>query len=101
MGCYSWWVLSSLSILGKVDWIDGKALQKFILSAQDKEDGGIADRPNDMPDVYHTFFGMAGLSLLGYFEDIGLPQGEVQGNWHRRINPVFALPDDIIQKRGM
>lgn len=26
--------------------------------------GGIADRPGDMVDVFHTFFGMAGLSLL-------------------------------------
>ena len=33
---------------------------------QDPERGGIADRPNDMPDVFHTVFGIAGLSLLGY-----------------------------------
>ena len=28
--------------------------------------GGIADRPGDMVDVFHTLFGIAGLSLLGY-----------------------------------
>lgn len=28
--------------------------------------GGIADRPGDMVDVYHTVFGIAGLSLLGF-----------------------------------
>lgn len=32
--CYSWWVLSSLSILKKLDWIDGEKLRRFILSAQ-------------------------------------------------------------------
>jgi geranylgeranyl transferase type-2 subunit beta len=33
---------------------------------QDPENGGIADRPGDMVDVFHTVFGLAGLSLLGY-----------------------------------
>ena len=28
--------------------------------------GGISDRPGDMVDVWHTFFGIAGLSLLGF-----------------------------------
>ena len=28
--------------------------------------GGIADRPGDMVDVFHTHFGIAGLSLLKY-----------------------------------
>jgi hypothetical protein len=32
--CYSFWVLSSLSILGKVHWIDVDKLVAFILSAQ-------------------------------------------------------------------
>ncbi|CAE8721682.1 unnamed protein product [Polarella glacialis] len=30
------------------------------------EDGGIADRPGDVPDVFQTFFGLAGLSLMRY-----------------------------------
>lgn len=32
--CYSWWVLSALSILGRLHWIDAEKLIKFILSAQ-------------------------------------------------------------------
>ena len=39
--------------------------QEFILSCQDPENGGISDRPDDMADVFHTVFGIAGLSLLG------------------------------------
>ena len=31
--CYSFWVLSSLSILGKMTWIDSDKLISFILSA--------------------------------------------------------------------
>ena len=63
--CYSWWVLSSLILLERDCWIDRAALRQFILNAQDEDDGGIADKPGNEPDVFHTFFGIAGLSLLG------------------------------------
>ena len=65
--CYSWWVFASLSILGRGDWIDHAKLQIFILSCQDNEKGGIADRPEDMADVWHTIFGIAGelMSMRG------------------------------------
>ncbi len=36
-----------------------------------------------MVDVYHTFFGIAGLALMGY---PGL----------KAIDPVFALPRDVV-----
>lgn len=35
-------------------------------ATKDPVAGGIADRPGDMVDVFHTVFGIAGLSLLGY-----------------------------------
>jgi hypothetical protein len=47
----------ALSIIGQVGWIDTSRLGQFIMNCQDNEDGGIADSPRDMPDVYHTFFG--------------------------------------------
>ncbi len=58
--CYSFWALSALSILQHLNWIDSDKLIKFILSAQDEQGGGIADRPGDMVDVFHTLFGLAG-----------------------------------------
>lgn len=64
--CYSWWVLSSLAMIQRLHWIDGSRLSKFILNCQDSEHGGMSDRPGDMVDVFHTVFGVAGLSLLGY-----------------------------------
>jgi hypothetical protein len=51
---------------------------------QDEEDGGISDRPDDMVDVYHTFFGIAGLSLMGYE---GLAA----------IDPTYALPVETVR----
>lgn len=32
--CYSWWVASSLAMIGRLHWIDGTKLAEFILKAQ-------------------------------------------------------------------
>lgn len=86
--CYSWWVLSSLKMIGKQGWIDKEALVKFILSAQDTDNGGIADRPGDVPDVFHTYFGIAGLSLLDY---PGLGP----------VNEIYSLPLETSKSLGL
>ncbi|KAH6904881.1 rab geranylgeranyltransferase [Coprinopsis sp. MPI-PUGE-AT-0042] len=86
--CYSFWVLSSLSIINKLTWIDSKRLEEFILSAQDTEGGGIADRPGDMVDVFHTLFGVAGLSLLGHPNLVDL-------------DPVYCMPAKLMQEKGL
>lgn len=105
--CYSWWILSSLSILGRVDWINKAKLARFILKCQDDDDGGIADRPDDMPDVFHTFFGISGLSLLGYLHEEPDKDDEQQLNEressrsYRMIDPVYALPTDVVKKLGL
>lgn len=52
---------------------------------QDEEEGGISDQPEDMADVFHTFFGIAGLSLMGF---PGLEP----------IDPIFALPTKVVQQ---
>lgn len=90
--CYSWWILSSLSILGCTDYISEEKLASFILKAQDPDDGGIADRPEDMADVFHTFFGIAGLSLLGLFEKS--TTGKLVGD----IDPIYAIPTVVVQR---
>lgn len=86
--CYSWWVLSALSIIGKVSWIDRAKLGDFILTAQDEKDGGISDRPGNIADVFHTYFGLAGLSLLGY-------------PGFTPIDPVYALPVRTVERLGL
>ena len=97
--CYSWWILSALSILGRVDYINSKKLQSFILNCQDDEDGGIADRPLDMADVFHTFFGISGLSLLGYFKNGG---GDPERpSEYREIDPLYALPADVVERMNL
>ncbi|XP_060088021.1 geranylgeranyl transferase type-2 subunit beta isoform X2 [Heteronotia binoei] len=83
--CYSWWVLASLKIIGRLHWINRQKLRNFILACQDEETGGFADRPGDMVDPFHTLFGIAGLSLLGE-EQI------------KPVNPVFCMPDEVLHR---
>ncbi|PWW78368.1 terpenoid cyclases/Protein prenyltransferase [Tuber magnatum] len=83
--CYSWWVLSSMAMIGRLHWIDKEKLVEFILSCQDEENGGIADRKGDVADVFHTVFGLAGLSLLGYE---GL----------REVDPVYCMPKEVTDR---
>jgi geranylgeranyl transferase type-2 subunit beta len=86
--CYSWWVLSSLSILHRLHYVAAQPLISFILEAQDADGGGIADRPGDLADPFHTYFGIAALSLLGC---PGL----------QPIDPLYALPVRCIQRLGV
>lgn len=83
--CYSWWVIASLAILKRSHWIDGAKLSSFILSAQDPDAGGIADRPEDVADVFHTVFGLAGLSLLSY-------PGLVE------VDPIYCMPLSVTKR---
>ncbi len=52
---------------------------------QDEDDGGISDRPEDMCDVFHTYFGIGGLSLMGH---PGLAP----------IDPAWALPVETVAR---
>ncbi|PKA63490.1 Protein farnesyltransferase subunit beta [Apostasia shenzhenica] len=83
--CYSWWVLSSLIMIDRVHWIDKSKLTEFILNCQDRENGGISDRPDNAVDIFHTYFGVAGLSLMEY---PGL----------KPIDPAYALPINVVNR---
>ncbi|XP_061713558.1 geranylgeranyl transferase type-2 subunit beta [Cydia pomonella] len=83
--CYSWWVMSSLTMLNRIHWVDKKALQEFILACQDAETGGFSDRPGDITDPFHTLFGLTGLSLLG-------------NPSIKAVNPTYCLPQETIER---
>lgn len=72
-------------MIGRLHWIDGKKLAVFVLSCQDTQLGGIADRPGDMVDVFHTVFGVAGLSLVGW------PNLQA-------VDPVYCMPKAVTDR---
>ena len=43
-----------------------------------------------MADIFHTFFGISGLSLLKYFEK------KEEFKHYRLIDPTYALPLDLV-----
>ncbi|CAG8927691.1 unnamed protein product [Penicillium salamii] len=83
--CYTWWVGSSLAMIDRLHWIDGKKLSAFVLQCQDPDAGGFADRPGNMVDVYHTHFSLAGLSLLKFD---GLEE----------IDPIYCMPKSVTMR---
>lgn len=73
-------------MMDKQDWIDQGKLEEYILNCQDRE-GGISDRPGNVVDVFHTFFGLAALSLLN-------PEKyELQ-----EIDPTYAISKKLMPK---
>lgn len=58
--CYSWWVLSSLSILGRLHWIDSDSLKHFIFACQDTETG-------DETFIENKYLGLAFNSCFRWF----------------------------------
>lgn len=109
--CYSWWVLTSLKILGRLRWINKERLVRFIFACQDEETGGFADRPDNLVDPFHTLFGLTGLSLMSHDEDdYDINENEDESfkaykeqleNLREKldvINPVFCLPQSIIDR---
>ena len=116
--CYSWWCLSSLSILRRLHWIDRDKLVQFILSCQDAETGGISDRPGNYVDVFHTLFGIAGTSvcsptrsdaatLLTFFlaaraAGSALPGLSLLGyEGLQAVNPVYCMRQSTIDRLGL
>lgn len=87
--CYSWWILSTLATLNAINRISKHKLEEFILKCQDIHSndpnsigdvGGFADRPGDVGDLFHTLFGLTGLSLIG------------NQQIYEEIDPLFCLP---------
>jgi geranylgeranyl transferase type-2 subunit beta len=87
----------------QVAWIDCDKLAGFILQAQDADEGGISDRPGNMPDIFHTFFGISGLLLLNYFGG-SKSDGDSGNDMSKRfiaIDPTYALPVNVVQRLGL
>jgi len=60
--CYSYWVGGTLHLLNESHLIDGWALRDYVLSCQSTY-GGFGKLVGAMPDVLHSFYSLAWLSL--------------------------------------
>jgi geranylgeranyl transferase type-1 subunit beta len=64
--CYSWWDAASLALLGRLDLLNLYPAQKYLLDKTQHAIGGFGKQPGDPPDVYHSYLGLAALSLMKY-----------------------------------
>ena len=60
--CYSYWVGGTLHLLNEAHLLDGWALREYVLSCQSTY-GGFGKLVGAMPDVLHSFYSLAWLSL--------------------------------------
>jgi geranylgeranyl transferase type-2 subunit beta len=76
-------------MIDRQDLINLDSLRRYILNCQDLEEdgtgGGFADRPGNETDVFHTFFGLTALSLMGHY-DLDL------------IDHTYAIPKEAIRQ---
>ena len=63
--CYSFWIGATLEMLGRSDVIQAECSAAFTFSCQGPT-GGFAKLPDVRPDVLHTYYGLAGLSIAGH-----------------------------------
>lgn len=61
--CYCFWIGAALEMLGALDMMNHANCREFLLSCQTKI-GGFAKAPGNLPDVMHSYMGVAALSLM-------------------------------------
>ncbi|MBW0567587.1 hypothetical protein O181_107302 [Austropuccinia psidii MF-1] len=92
-GCYSWWCAGCFPLLESMitnrssdqlqlpDLFDRQALQEYILLVSqdqppEKIPGGLRDKPDMPPDVYHTLYVLSGLSHAQNYPTLSLDKIE-------------------------
>lgn len=83
--CYSFWVGATLDILGASNWTNPEGNHVFNLLCQTPY-GGFSKTPNVLPDILHSYLGLAGTALLGLDND-SLPHLNVVLNTSLRATP--------------
>lgn len=100
--CYGWWVAASLHILKHGGLFDQPALREYLLKrTQHPFMGGFCKFPGDnYADVYHSFMGLAALSLSSTVEQRrkdGIKDWDaemcVSKEVRERLKPVWAKYD--------
>ena len=62
--CYSWWIVSTLKLLGKDTLIDVRSNETFLHATESKQTGGFSKWPDSSADPLHSYLSLAGLSLM-------------------------------------
>ncbi|ODA77745.1 hypothetical protein RJ55_06347 [Drechmeria coniospora] len=74
--CYCWWVAATLAMLGSLGLVSIPSSRRYILDITQNRIGGFSKSVGGLPDIYHSYLGLAALALMGDSElkefDVGL-----------------------------
>ncbi|KAJ2315068.1 CAAX farnesyltransferase (FTase) subunit beta [Coemansia sp. RSA 2611] len=99
-GCYSYWVGGAFPILQKAlerspsdDYLyERVALQRYVLACcQEGRMGGLRDKPGKSADLYHTMYGLLGLSLSQHYMGVD-PEAQI-----RDTTSIYSVPARMMQ----
>ena len=108
--CYSFWQGSIFNMIYMGDnkftydmelLYDQLSLQAYIIFAcQNTKFGGLADKPQKFPDLFHTNYASAGLSLSQecLIENCKVELNSNLENVFEKINPIYCVPQDRLVK---
>lgn len=86
--CYAFWAGASLHMLSGGNLYDADAVTRYLLKkTQSPIAGGFGKFPGDPPDLYHSYLGLAALSLAGS-EDV------------KTIDPAMCISIDAKRRLG-
>jgi len=64
--CYAFWTTAPLHIMRQPNIYNHDAIRRYLLAkTQHPVLGGFGKFPGDLPDLYHSYLGLAALSLAG------------------------------------
>ncbi|KAL3103224.1 hypothetical protein niasHS_002410 [Heterodera schachtii] len=106
-GCYSYWNTACFSALDSSavndqsqfqpfsKLFDPLALQSYVLEACQAPSGGLRDKPDKSPDLYHTCYTLSGLSVSQIYSD-----GILSGNQNivESVHPIYNVHIDAYSK---
>lgn len=108
-GCYSFWQAALFPVISELleseeqrpmwSMYDYRALQEYlIICCQSSYSGGLIDKPERPPDVYHTCYVLSGLSIAQYSVKnntcvIGTPE-----NILNKTNPIYNIEETCLEK---
>ena len=107
--CYSFWQGSVFNMLYMADkkytfddelLYDQLSLQAYILFAcQNTKIGGLIDKPGKYPDLYHSNYSIASLSLSqqSLLEDLKVTLNVDLDDTFVKVNPIYCAPEDKIE----
>jgi len=64
--CYAFWVTGSLKILGQenTELVNVPSIRRFLCQQTQHVIGGFGKYPRNPPDIYHSYLGLAALSIM-------------------------------------